>query len=74
MPIRRLSEQTINGKPISSAYSSALNQPASVYDYDVNTEESTQIYMKDVPNFQPQDYKVEKYMQKQKTVPKSQCL
>lgn len=39
---------------------SALNQPATVYDYDVATEQSTQVYMKEVPNFNPEDYKVER--------------
>jgi oligopeptidase B len=39
---------------------SALNQPATVYDYDVTTEKSTEVYMKEVPNFNPEDYKVER--------------
>lgn len=39
---------------------SALNQPPSVYDFDVNTENSTKVYMKEVPNFNPDAYIVER--------------
>lgn len=39
---------------------SALNQPPSVYDYHVASEKAEMVYMKEVPNFNPDDYEVER--------------
>lgn len=38
----------------------ALNQPPSVYDYNVTTEQAQKVYMKEVPNFNPDEYTVER--------------